>query len=60
MFVTDVYRSAGEINQAMGRVYGYMGLAVLVSMLVSMFVGTNPALVQFFFTGIMHWVILKR
>ena len=42
----------------MGRVYGYMGLAVIVSMLVSMFVGTNPALVQFFFTGIMHWVIV--
>ena len=53
-----VYRSASQINEAMGRVYGYMGLAVIVSMLVSMFVGTNPALVQFFFTGIMHWVIV--
>lgn len=53
-----VYRDAPAINQAMGRVYGYMGLAVIVSMIVSMFVGTNPALVQFFFTGIMHWVVI--
>ena len=52
------YRTAGEVNQAMGRVYGYMGLATLISMLVSAFVGTNPALVQFFFTGIMHWVVV--
>jgi FtsH-binding integral membrane protein len=52
------YRSAGEVNQAMGRVYGYMGLATLVSMLVSFFVGTNPELVKFFFTGVMHWVVM--
>ena len=54
----NTIRSASQINEAMGRVYGYMGLAVIVSMLVSMFVGTNPALVQFFFTGIMHWVTI--
>jgi len=54
----NTIRSASQINEAMGRVYGYMGLAVVVSMLVSMFVGTNPALVQFFFTGIMHWVTI--
>ncbi len=52
------YRSAGEVNQAMGRVYGYMGLATLVSMLVSLFVGTSPELVKFFFTGVMHWVVI--
>lgn len=52
------YRSASEINQAMGRVYGYMGLATLVSMLVSLFVGTTPELVNFFFTGIMHWIVI--
>ncbi len=52
------YRTAGEVNQAMGRVYGYMGLATLVSMLVSLFVGTNPELVKFFFTGIMHWIVI--
>jgi FtsH-binding integral membrane protein len=52
------YRTAGEVNQAMGRVYGYMGLATLVSMFVSGFIGTNPELVKFFFTGIMHWVVI--
>ena len=51
-------RTASEVNEAMGRVYGYMGLAVVVSMLVSMFVGTNPELVKFFFTGIMHYVVI--
>ena len=53
-----VIRSASQINEAMGRVYGYMGLAVLVSMLVSMGVGTSPELVKFFFTGIMHWIVI--
>ena len=47
------YRSASEINSAMGRVYGYMGLAVLVSMFISYQVGTNHDLLQFFFTGAM-------
>lgn len=55
---TSIYRTAGEINQAMGRVYGYMGLATLISMLVSLGVGTSPDLVQFFYTGIMHWVVV--
>ena len=46
------YRSASEINSAMGRVYGHMGLAVITSMIVSYLVGTSPELLQFFFTGI--------
>lgn len=58
MFATGNYKTAGEVNQAMGRVYGYMGLATLVSMLVSFGVGTSPDLVKFFFTGIMHWVVI--
>jgi len=52
------YRTAGEVNQAMSRVYGYMGLATLVSMLVSFFVGTNPDLVRFFFTGLTKWIVI--
>jgi FtsH-binding integral membrane protein len=52
------YRSAEEINSAMGRVYGHMGLAVLVSMIVSYFVGTSPELLKFFFTGAMKWVVI--
>jgi uncharacterized protein len=52
------YRSASEINSAMGRVYGHMSLAVLVSMIVSYFVGTTPELLQFFFTGITKWIVI--
>ena len=57
-YTGGIIRSASQINEAMGRVYGYMGLAVIISMLVSMGVGTNPELVKFFFTGIMHWVVI--
>ena len=52
------YRSAGELNSAMGRVYGHMSLAVIVSMLVSYFVGSSPELLQFFFTGVMKWIVI--
>ena len=52
------YRSAEEINTAMGRVYGHMSLAVIVSMLVSYFVGSSPELLQFFFTGVLKWIVI--
>jgi FtsH-binding integral membrane protein len=52
------YRSAEEINSAMGRVYGHMSLAVLVSMLVSYWIGTTPELLQFFFTGVLKWIVI--
>ena len=52
------YRSAGEINSAMGRVYGHMSLAVIVSMIVSYFVGTSPELLAFFFTGVLKWIVI--
>jgi len=52
------FRSAEEVNNAMSRVYGYMGLAVIVSMLVSYFVGTSPELLKFFFTGITKWIVI--
>ncbi len=52
------YRSAEEINSAMGRVYGHMSLAVLVSMLISYWVGTTPELLQFFFTGVLKWIVI--
>ena len=48
MIATGVYRSADQINQAMGRVYGYMALATFISMFVSYAVGTNRDLVEFF------------
>jgi FtsH-binding integral membrane protein len=52
------YRSAEEINSAMGRVYGHMSIAVIVSMLVSYFVGTSPELLAFFFTGVLKWIVI--
>jgi FtsH-binding integral membrane protein len=60
-FISDgaiSYRSAEEVNSAMGRVYGHMSLAVLVSMLVSYFVGTTPELLAFFFTGVLKWIVI--
>jgi FtsH-binding integral membrane protein len=54
----SVYRSATEINSAMSRVYGHMGLAVITSMIVSFLVGTNPTLLAFFFTGAMKWIVI--
>ena len=55
---TAVYRSASGINEAMGRVYGHMSVAVVISMLVSYFVGSSPELVQFFFTGLTKWIVI--
>ena len=55
--ITD-YRSAEEVNSAMGRVYGHMSLAVATSMIVSYFVGTTPELLAFFFTGILKWIVI--
>lgn len=52
------YRTADQINQAMGRVYGYMGLATVISMIISYAVGTNRGLMEFFFTGPMQWVVI--
>lgn len=55
---TLAYRSASQINSAMGRVYGHMGLAVLTSMIVSFIVGNSPSLMAFFFTGAMKWIVI--
>lgn len=53
-----IYRTAAEVNDAMVRVYKNMSLAVITSMIVSYFVGSSPELMQFFFTGIMKWVVI--
>ena len=59
MFETSMtYRSAEEINTAMGRVYGHMSMAVIISMLVSYWVGTTPELRSLFFTGITKWIVI--
>lgn len=54
----SIYRSASQINSAMGRVYGHMGLAVLTSMIVSMLVASSPSLMSFLFTGAMKWIVM--
>lgn len=53
-----VSRSASQINSAMGRVYGHMMLAVMTSMIVSFLVSTSPAMMAFFFTGVMQWIVI--
>jgi FtsH-binding integral membrane protein len=54
----STYRSAQQINSAMGRVYGHMALAVITSMVVSFWVGNNATLMEFFFTGAMKWLVI--
>jgi len=54
----NVYRSATQINSAMSRVYGHMALAVITSMIVSFLVGNSAALMTFFFTGAMKWLVI--
>lgn len=56
--LSTTYKSAVEINSAMSRVYGHMGLAVVTSMIVSFLIGTSPALMAFFFTGAMKWIVI--
>jgi uncharacterized protein len=53
-----IFRSATQINEAMSRVYAHMFAAVLTSMVVSFLVSTSPALLAFFFTGAMKWVVI--
>lgn len=53
-----VIRSASQINDAMGRVYGQMGLAVLTSMIVSALVSSSPALMALLFGTALKWVVI--
>jgi FtsH-binding integral membrane protein len=55
---STTYKSVSDVNTAMSRVYGHMGLAVLTSMIVSFLIGTSPALMTFFFTGAMKWIVI--
>lgn len=53
-----VYRSATAINAAMGRVYLYMFYAIAASFVTAGLVTSTPALMAFFFTGIMKWITI--
>ena len=50
--------TADFVNTKMAGVYKHMGLAVLVSMLVSYSVSSVPPLMAFFFTGWMQYVTI--
>ena len=56
--LSTTYKSVSDVNTAMSRVYGHMGLAVVTSMIVSFLIGTSPALMAFFFTGAMKWIVI--
>ena len=56
--LSTTYKTAEQINTAMSRVYGHMGLAVATSMIVSFLIGTSPLLMAFFFTGAMKWIVI--
>jgi FtsH-binding integral membrane protein len=56
--LSTTYKSVVDLNTAMSRVYGHMGLAVVTSMIVSFLIGTSPALMAFFFTGAMKWIVI--
>ena len=58
MFATATYKTATEINEAMGRVYGHMMTAVLNSMIVSYLVGSSPALLALFFGTWVKWIVI--
>ena len=58
MFGSSTIRSASEINSAMGRVYGHMGVAVLISMIASILVASSPALMAVLFGTGLKWVIM--
>ena len=55
---TAIYKSTSQIISAMNRVYGHMALAVITSMIVSFLVSSSPALMGFFFTGAMKWIVI--
>ena len=55
---TGIFRSASQINEAMGRVFGHMGLAVVTSMIVSMLVAGSPGLMALLFGTALKWVVI--
>jgi len=55
---TTTWKTTDELITAMNRVYGHMSLAVITSMIVSWLVSSSPVLMQFFFTGIMQYIVI--
>lgn len=55
---TAVARSQTEVNSVLTQVYKNMFFAVLVSMLTSWWVSSNPALMTFLFSGLVKWLVI--
>jgi FtsH-binding integral membrane protein len=53
-----IFRPAHDINSAMVRVYNYMFLAVMVSMVTAFAVSTSAGLMAFLFTGAVKWLVI--
>jgi FtsH-binding integral membrane protein len=53
-----IFRSAHDINSAMVRVYNYMFLAVMISMVTAFAVSTSAGLMAFLFTGAVKWLVI--
>jgi FtsH-binding integral membrane protein len=58
VYSNRLFRSAHEINSAMVRVYNYMFLAVIISMVTAFAVSTSAGLMAFLFTGALKWVVI--
>ena len=60
MFATTTgnFRTAAAINEAMGRVYANMALALLTSMVVSAAVSSSPALMALLFGTALKWLVI--
>jgi FtsH-binding integral membrane protein len=59
MFYSDtMYRTAEQVNSAMGRVYNQMVLAIINSMVVSFLVASTPSLMQLLFATPLKWVVI--
>ena len=50
--------SESTLNTAMAKVYGTMGLGLLITFLISFFIGTEPGLVKSIFESGLKWPIL--
>lgn len=59
MFYSDtMYRTAEQINSAMGRVYNQMVLAIINSMVVSFLVASSQPLMQMLFATPLKWLVI--
>ena len=54
----SISNSTQYVTDGMNRVYSNMFTAVVNSMIVSYLVSSSPALMTFFFTGVMKWIVI--